>query len=319
MTSLEIARRILELEAEAIRELVPRLGPSFERAVELVAACRGRVVLTGMGKSGIICQKIAATLASTGTPALFLHPAEAIHGDLGMVTSGDLLIAVSNSGETDELLRLLDTLKRLDIPIVALTGNLKSALARHSAAVLDVGIREDAGPMGLVPTASTTAALAMGDALAIAVLEKRGFDHQEFARLHPGGGLGKKLLTVGQVMHTGEQVPRVRADTPMREVIYEMSRKGLGITGVEDSRGGLAGVISDGDLRRLMERDPSPLEHSAGQVMHASPVTIAPHELAARALGLMEQRKITALLVVDASGKFVGVVHLHDLWRTQMV
>lgn len=317
--SLDIARRILEMEAEAIRELAPRLGPSFERAVEIVSSCRGRVVLTGMGKSGIICQKIAATFASTGTPAFFLHPAEAIHGDLGMVVSGDVVIAVSNSGETEEVTRLLDTLKRLDVPIVALTGDPKSTLARHSAAVLDVGIREDGGPLGLVPTASTTAALAMGDALAIAVLEKRGFDIKDFARLHPGGRLGKRLLTVEQVMHTGEHLPRAQADTPMREVIYEMSRKGLGITGVVDGRGALVGVISDGDLRRLMERDPQPLARKAGEVMTPRPVTIGRQELATRALSLMEQRKITALMVVDEAGRFEGVVHLHDLWRTQMI
>ncbi len=317
--SLKIARRILELEADAIRALVPRLGPSFERAVEIVSACRGRVVLTGMGKSGIICQKIAATLASTGTPALFLHPAEAIHGDLGVLVPGDVVIAVSHSGETGEVARLLENLKRLDIPIVALTGGDQSTLARHSTAVLDVGIREDAGPLGMVPTASTTAALAMGDALAIAVLEKRGFDAADFARLHPGGRLGKKLLSVEQVMHAGEGVPRVRTDTSMREVIYEMSRKGLGITGVEDAAGALVGVISDGDLRRLMERDPQPLARTAAEVMHRNPATISRQELATRALALMEQRKITALLVVGDGGRFEGVVHLHDLWRTQMI
>jgi len=317
--SLDIARRILEMEAEAIRALMRRLDSSFERAVELLVSCRGRVVLTGMGKSGIICQKIAATLASTGTPALFLHPAEAIHGDLGMVAGGDVVVAVSNSGETEEVSRLLETLRRLDISIIALTGDPASTLARLSTVVLDVGIHTDAGPMGLVPTASTTAALAMGDALAIAALEKRGFTAQDFARLHPGGRLGRKLLTVEQIMHTGDQVPRVRADTPMREVICEMSRKGLGVTTVTDAGGALAGIISDGDLRRLLERDPRPLERSAGEVMHRGPATIDRQDLATRALNLMEQRKITSLVVVDANGNVDGIVHLHDLWRTEMI
>jgi arabinose-5-phosphate isomerase len=317
--SIDIARRVLETEADAIRSLIPRLGPPFERAVDLVAGCRGRAVLTGMGKSGIVCQKIAATFASTGTPAFFLHPAEAIHGDLGMVVAGDVVLAVSNSGETEELTRLLETLRRLDVPIVALTGDLKSTLARHSTVTLDLGTPQDAGPMDLVPTASTTAALAMGDALAIAVLERRGFDASDLARLHPGGRLGRKLLTVEQVMHAGEQVPRVRSGTPMRDVIYEMSRKGLGITGVVDEGGRLAGVISDGDLRRLMERDPRPLERTAAEVMTRHPATIARGELAARALSLMEQRKITALLVTAEDGVLEGVVHLHDLWRTQLI
>ncbi|MEE9218488.1 MAG: KpsF/GutQ family sugar-phosphate isomerase [Acidobacteriota bacterium] len=317
--SLDVARRILEMEAEAIRELLPRLDSSFERAVDLIRSCKGRVVLTGMGKSGIICQKIAATFTSTGTPALFLHPAEAIHGDLGMVVTGDLLVAVSYSGETEELLALLETLSRLDVPIVSLTGHPQSTLARHSAAILHVGIREDAGPMGLVPTVSTTAALAMGDALAIAVLEERGFKVDDFARLHPGGRLGKRLLTVEQVMHTGEQVPRVRTDTPMPEVIYEMSRKGLGITSVVDANDRMVGVISDGDLRRLLEREPRPLERTAGEIMHHNPATIARHELATHALSLLEQRKITSLLVLDEARRVDGIVHLHDLWRTQLI
>ncbi|MEE8537378.1 MAG: KpsF/GutQ family sugar-phosphate isomerase, partial [Acidobacteriota bacterium] len=257
--------------------------------------------------------------ASTGTPSHFLHPAEAIHGDLGMVVSGDVLVAVSHSGETPEVLKLLETLRRLDVPIIALTGNPESTLARHSAVMLHVGIREDAGPMGLVPTASTTAALAMGDALAIAALEKRGFQASDFARLHPGGRLGKRLLTVEQVMHTGEQVPRVQTGTALKDVIYEMSRKSLGITSVVDDQMRLAGIISDGDLRRLLERDAHPLERTAGEIMHRNPVTIDRKELASHALSLMEQRKITAVLVLDGDRRVEGVVHLHDLWRTQLI
>ena len=317
--SLDIARRILEMEAEAIRDLLPKLGASFEQAIDMITSCSGRVMLAGMGKSGIICQKIAATFASTGTPSHFLHPAEAIHGDLGMVVSGDVLVAVSHSGETPEVLGLLETLRRLDVPVIALTGNPDSTLARHSTVTLHVGVRKDAGPMGLVPTASTTAALAMGDALAIAALEKRGFQASDFARLHPGGRLGKRLLTVEQVMHTGEQVPRVQTGTVLKDVIYEMSRKGLGITSVVDGQMRLAGIVSDGDLRRLLERDARPLERTAGEIMHRNPVTIDRKELASHALSLMEQRKITSVLVLDGDRRVEGVVHLHDLWRTQLI
>ncbi len=312
--SLELARQVLTTEAEAILRLRDRLDEAFVRAVELLSQVSGRVVLTGMGKSGLICRKIAATMASTGTPALFLHPAEAIHGDLGMVASGDVVVALSNSGETDELLRLIEVLQRLGTPVIAITSNPASTLARQAAVHLDLGVDREACPLNLAPTASTTAALALGDALALAVSVRKGFRPEDFARLHPGGKLGKSLLTVSELMHSGEQIPRVGPDTPMKDVIYEMSRKGLGITTVQDEGGKLLGVITDGDLRRLMEREPDPLRLTAGEVMHPGGVTIGERVLASAALRLLEERRITSLIVVDASGAVSGVLHLHDLW-----
>jgi arabinose-5-phosphate isomerase len=312
--SLELARQVLTTEAEAILRLRDRLDESFVRAVELLGGVSGRVVLTGMGKSGLICRKIAATMASTGTPALFLHPAEAIHGDLGMVAPGDVVVALSNSGETDELLRLVEVLQRLGTPVIAITSNPASNLARQAAIHLDLGVDREACPLNLAPTASTTAALALGDALALAVSVRKGFRPEDFARLHPGGKLGKSLLTVGELMHSGEQIPRVGPDTPMKDVIYEMSRKGLGITTVQDEGGRLLGVITDGDLRRLMEREPDPLRLTAGQVMHPGGVTIAETALASAALRVLEERRITSLIVVDEAGTVSGVLHLHDLW-----
>ncbi len=312
--TLSVAREVLRTEAEAIQRLVDRLGEEFERAVELVLACRGRAVWSGMGKSGIICRKLAATMASTGTPALFLHPAEAIHGDLGMVTADDLVIAVSNSGETEELLRLVEVLKRLGIPLVAMTSSPESSLARAADVHLDLGVRREACPLGLAPTASTTAALALGDALAMAVSVRKGFREEDFARLHPGGKLGKRFLKVRELMHTGDRIPRVTPGTPMKDVIYEMSRKGLGVTTVQDEEGRLLGVITDGDLRRLMERDPEPLARTAGEVMHPGGVRIGPDELATAALKLLEERRITSLMVTDHDGHVEGVLHLHDLW-----
>jgi arabinose-5-phosphate isomerase len=317
--SLETARKVLEIEAKALSDLVARLDERFTRAVELLMDCQGRVVVAGMGKSGLVGQKISATLSSTGTPSFFLHPAEALHGDLGRLVRHDVLLALSYSGETEELLRLLDTVKRLDIPLIALTGNVSSTLAQASDVVIDAGIRQEACPLGLAPTASTTAMLAMGDALAMAVLEKRGFDEEDYAALHPGGGLGVRLRRVENVMHTGEEVPVVSPETRMPDVIYEMSRKGMGHAAVVADGGRLLGIISDGDLRRVLQREGDrALRLTAEDCMTRSPVTISRTELATKALSLMEGRKITSLLVIDVEGKLEGVVHIHDLWTTQM-
>ncbi len=312
--SLDLARQVLTTEAEAIITTRDRLDAAFIAAVELVVSCRGRVIWTGMGKSGIVCRKIAATMASTGTPALFLHPAEAIHGDLGMVSPGDVVVALSNSGETEEILRLVEYLKRLGTSLVAITSNAASSLARNADIHLDLGVDREACPLNLAPTASTTASMALGDALAVVVSVRKGFQPEDFARLHPGGKLGKRLLTAGELAHTGEQVPRVATDTAMKDVIYEMSRKGLGLTTVQDREGRLLGVITDGDLRRLMERDPDPLSHTATQVMHQGGVTVPPGVLATQALRLLEERRITSLIVVDGEARVLGIVHLHDLW-----
>lgn len=317
---------LVRIEAEALLALAQRLeGPmaaDFDRAVELVARCgdkRGRVVVTGMGKSGIVAQKIAATLSSTGTPALFLHPAEALHGDLGVLTEGDVIVALSASGETEEILKLLATLKRLGDALISFCCNPRSTLAEASDVALDCSVEREACGMGLAPTASTTAMLALGDALAIAVSVRKGFRADDFADLHPGGKLGKKLARVRQLMHSGDAVPRVERTTPMTEVIYEMSRKGLGIATVQEGAT-LVGLISDGDLRRLLEREGSrALAIPAGEAMNATPKTIAPEELAVRALSVMEEKKITSLVVVDAAGAVEGVLHLHDLWGTELI
>jgi arabinose-5-phosphate isomerase len=313
-----IGREVLEAEAEAIRALIPRLGSSFEQAVEAMASCRGRIVVSGMGKSGLIGAKIAATLASTGTPALFLHPAEAVHGDIGMVISGDLVLGISASGETEEMVRMLELLKRLNIPLIALTGNLESTLARHSQVPLNVGVTKEAGPLGLVPTCSTTAALAMGDALAVALLERKGFTAKDFATYHPGGRLGRELLTVRHLMHEGTSTPRVSPATPMVDVVKEMSAKKLGMTCVTSADSTLLGIITDGDLRRLLERGINLLSRRAEECMTASPVTIGGDEPAARALQTMEARKITSLVVVGSGNRVEGVIQIHDLWRTQL-
>jgi arabinose-5-phosphate isomerase len=312
------ALEVLQSEANAILGLIDRIDANFEKAVELLASCKGRVVLTGMGKSGIICRKIAATFSSTGQPALFLHPAEAIHGDLGMVVPGDVVISISNSGETAELLRLLEMLKRLGIPLIALTGRSQSTLARHSDVVLDVSVAQEACPLNLVPTASTTAALAMGDALAMCLMVQRGFKEEDFARLHPGGKLGMKLLKVSELMRTGEAIPIVRSKTPMKDVMYEMSRKGIGVTSVLDDKDRVVGIISDGDLRRYLEKDEQLLKRNAEDVMTRNPITIAADDLATKALNLMEQKRITSLLILDKDHKILGIIHLHDLWRTEM-
>lgn len=313
--TLSLARRVLEIEAEAIARLVERLDHNFERAVTLVNDCEGRIVVTGMGKSGIVCRKIAATLASTGTPSLYLSPAEAVHGDLGMIASGDVVIAVSNSGKTRELLALLEPIKRLSVPLIAFLGDPASELATAADVVLDVSVAEEACPMGLAPTASTTASLALGDALAMAVLEKKGFTEDDFKTLHPKGQLGFKLLRVEEVMHTGDEIPRVGRATSMRDVVSEISQKGLGITSVVDEAGQLIGVVSDGDLRRELQKDDELFAKNAEACMTSEPVIVSPTEAATAALALMEQKKITVVLVGDERGKLVGVLHLHDLWR----
>lgn len=317
--SLETARKVLQIEARTLEELVQRVDEQFARAVELLFSCRGRVIVTGMGKSGIIAQKISATFSSTGAPSYFLHPAEAIHGDLGRLVPDDVVVALSYSGETEEILRLLDSLKRLAIPLITLTGNPGSVLAQTSDVVIDVSIREEACPLGLAPTASTTAMVAMGDALAMALLEKRGFKEEDYAALHPGGGLGVKLRRVENVMHTGEQAPRVGPATSIPDVIYEMSKKGLGVTTVVENDDRLVGFISDGDLRRFFQREGDhALGMKAADCMTRQPSSIGRRELATKALNVMEEKKITSLPVVDAQGKLEGVVHIHDLWRTEM-
>jgi len=317
--SLDTARRVLRIEAEALGELLLRLNASFEQAVELLLACKGRVVVTGMGKSGLIGRKIAATFSSTGTPATFLHPAEAIHGDLGMLMRDDVVLAVSYGGETEEIIALLETIKRLGLRMVTLTGHPQSTIAAASDVALDVSVKEEACSLNLAPTASTTATMAMGDALAVTLLDLRGFSPGDFAALHPGGRLGKKLLRAENLMHAGEAMPRVAATTKMPDVIYEISKKGLGMTTVVDDQGRLAGILTDGDLRRMMQqRGAATLELAAGDCMTRNPQTIAPGELAGAALRMMEERKITSLVVVDAGRRPLGVVHLHDLWTLEL-
>ncbi|TFG86156.1 MAG: KpsF/GutQ family sugar-phosphate isomerase [Chromatiales bacterium] len=309
-------RRVLEIEAAAVASLAPRLDESFDRACQLCLDCRGRVIVTGMGKSGHIAGKVAATLASTGTPAFFVHPGEASHGDLGMITGVDILIAVSYSGETPELLTILPLLKRLGIPLITLTGKLRSTLAEVADVTLDIGVREEACPLNLAPTASTTAALAMGDALAVALLENRGFTREDFALAHPGGALGRRLLLrVDDLMHTGEGIPRVAPDTTLATGLLEMTRKGLGMTAVIDAQNRLAGIFTDGDLRRVLDRGIDVHRTPMQDVMTANCKTIAPGVLAAEAVHLLEQFKINALLVVDDSRQVIGALNIHDLLR----
>jgi arabinose-5-phosphate isomerase len=314
VADLTLARKVLETEAAAVLALVDRLDDRFARAVDLVHQCRGRVIVTGMGKSGIIGRKIAATLTSIGTPAFFMHPAEAVHGDLGVIQSDDLVIALSYSGETEELTRVLETIKRLGTTLVALTGGAASTLAAAADVVLDCRVSSEACPLNLVPTASTTAALALGDALAMAVLVEKGFKPEDFASLHPGGKLGRRLMRARQLMHGGDNLPAVSYETPMRDVIYTMSSKGLGMTCVLDGDGRLAGIITDGDLRRKMEVTPDVVSLRARDVMTAHPVTIHADTLAVEALALLERRKITSVVVIDDDRRVEGVVHLHDLW-----
>jgi arabinose-5-phosphate isomerase len=355
-----VGENVVRIEAEALRALADRIGGpmalAFQRAVDLMFSCAGRVVVTGMGKSGLIARKIAATLSSTGTPALYLHPVEALHGDLGMVVRGDVVLALSASGETEEILQLLATIKRLQVPLIAMTGDeiwggtldgavaearlgatskatsettskaagksarsTRSTLATAADVALDCSIAEEACSLGLAPTASTTTMLALGDALAVTLSEKRGFKEEDFANLHPGGKLGKKLARVDSLMHSGDSLPRVSPRTKMPDVIYEMSRKKLGVTAVVEGER-LVGVVSDGDLRRLLEkRGKDVMDLTAGEAMTRDPKTIRPEEFAATALALMEEKKITSLMVVDPDGKVLGIVHLHDLWSTELV
>jgi arabinose-5-phosphate isomerase len=314
---LALARRVLETEAAAILGLVGSLDHRFERVVELLLGCRGRVIVTGIGKSGIICRKVAATLASTGTPAFFLHPAEAVHGDLGVIHAEDVVIALSHSGETQEVLRVVEAIKRIGATLVAMTGTPASSLGQTADVVLDTHVSEEACPLNLAPTASTTAALALGDALAMTLLVRRGFREEDFAHLHPRGSLGKGLMRAHQLMHSGEAMPRVAPDAGMREVLGEMSAKRLGMTTVVHPDGRLAGIITDGDLRRQLAAPGAVLEKRARDVMTAGPVTIGPLTLAVEALKRLEERRISSLVVVDG-GLVAGVLHLHDLWRTEL-
>jgi len=315
-----LAERVLRLEADAILGLAPKLDERFDRAVALLHGCRGRVIVTGMGKSGLVGRKIAATLASTGTPAYFLHPAEGVHGDVGMVARGDVVLALSNSGETDEVLAILPPLKRLGVPIVLLTGNPASTLARQAEVVLDVSVAEEACPMNLAPTSSTTAALAMGDALAMVLLELRGLRPEDYAALHPRGTLGwRALFRVSDLMHTGDAVPVVGETTPLRDAIAEMTRKRLGMTTVVDAAGRLRGVVTDGDLRRLHLREASIVDLRAGDAASREPKTIRADELAAKALEVMESWMITSLVIVDGDGRPAGIIHMHDILRAKIV
>jgi arabinose-5-phosphate isomerase len=319
--SINLAKRVLLIEAEALREMAQRLGDEFLRAIKILKACSGKVVITGLGKSGLVGQKISATFASTGTPSFFLHPAEGLHGDIGMLSRGDVILALSNSGETEELIKMIPYFKRLELPLLAMTGNLESTLAKSAEVVLDVSVKEEACPYNLVPTASTTAMLAMGDALALALLEEKGFKPEDFALLHPAGALGKKLLLkVSDLMHTGDEIPIVKPTTPMKEVILTMSSKMLGHTSVLD-KGKLVGVISDGDLRRAMEKYPDIFKKKAKDIMTKNPKIISPDALAVDALSRMEKMKITSLLVCDdPEGKhLVGIIHLHDLLKAGVV
>ena len=316
--ALAEARRVLEVEAAAILGLIQHLDDTFTTVVELINASAGRVITMGLGKSGIICKKISATLASTGTPSFFLHPTEAIHGDLGMIVSGDVVLTISNSGETEEIIRLLPSIKRIGATIVAISGDPASTLAKNADHHLSAEISEEACPLGLAPTASTTATLALGDALAMALLQRKGFKEEDFAFLHPGGKLGKRFLRVRDLMHSGEQTPMVHEDTSMHDVIYEMSNKGFGITAVVDPDGRLAGVLTDGDLRRLLQRDEEVLRKTAADCMKKGPITIAADELASAALQIMEQRKITSLFIADGDGRVEGIIHIHDLWGLEL-
>ncbi len=318
LAGLDLARRVLRTEAAAILSLVDRIDADFERAVQLLFECRGRVIVTGMGKSGLICRKIAATFSSTGTSAWFLHPAEAIHGDLGAIRDDDVVVALSHSGETEEIIRLLEAIRRIGAKLIALTGDRASTLARAADVALDCSIATEACPMNLVPTASTTAALAMGDALAMTLCVRKGFREEDFASLHPGGKLGRRLMRVENVMHSGESAPLVRVSTPMADVFHEMSSKRLGMTCVVDGDNRLAGVITDGDLRRAMSRSPNVLAMTADDVMTRNAITIRRDVLAVEALKIMETHKITSVVVVDDRHGVQGVVQIHDLWRTQM-
>ena len=319
---IETAKRVLQIEADAVLALKERIDGAFTKAVQMILACKGKVVVTGMGKSGLICQKIAATMASTGTPTFFLHPAEGIHGDLGMLSAGDVVIAVSYSGETEEVSRILPVIKRMGLPLIAVSGNPKSTLGIAGDVHLDISVAEEACPLGLAPTASTTATLAMGDALAVALLDERGFKAEDFALFHPGGALGKKLLLrVEDLMHSGANIPLVSATTLLREALFEITSKKLGVTGVTDDQGALIGVFTDGDLRRVMGKGLESLQQPIQEVMSRSPKRILRKNLAAKALRLMEDHSITSLFVFEDEAQTipVGIVHLHDLLKSGVV
>ncbi len=316
--NLEIARKVLEAEARAIDALAERIGAPFESAVTAIRDAPGRVIVTGMGKSGLVARKIAATLASTGTPALYMHPAEAIHGDLGMLVEGDVVLALSHGGETVEILTLLETIRRLGSQIITLTGSAHSTLGREADIVLETGVTEEGSPFELAPMASTTAAMAIGDALAATLMQLRGFDEEDFARLHPGGRLGKKLARVKQMMHAGDARPMVAPDTALGDVLIEMSRKRLGCAVVVDEEERLVGIITDGDLRRLLERVPEPMKRKARDAMTSNPATTTGDILASEALRMMEDRKITMIPVIDAERRLEGVLQIHDLWGTHL-
>ncbi|MEK6726455.1 MAG: KpsF/GutQ family sugar-phosphate isomerase [Deltaproteobacteria bacterium] len=316
---IEQAKRVLKIEAEAISALTERINESFVKAVDLIFFCKGKIVVTGVGKSGLIGQKIASTLASTGTPSFFMHPAEGIHGDLGMLSKNDVVIAISNSGESNEISQIIPVVKRMGLPLISMTGNRISTLAKSGDVVLDISVKEEACPLGLAPTASTTATLAMGDALAVAVLDKRGFKKEDFALLHPGGSLGKRLLVrVSDLMHTGEAIPLVTENTVMKVALFEITSKRLGVTGVIDDEGFLEGAITDGDLRRAMEKGLDVLNKKASEIMTINPKKIGADALAAEALQKMEQHSITSLFVMDGE-KVAGIVHLHDLLKVGVV
>ncbi len=318
---IETAKRVLQIEADAVLALQSRIDATFSQAVQMILDCQGKVVVTGMGKSGLICQKIAATMASTGTPTFFLHPAEGIHGDLGMLSKGDTVIAVSYSGETEEVNRILPVIKRMGLPLIAISGNPQSTLGIAGDVHLDISVAEEACPLGLTPTASTTATLAMGDALAVALLDVRGFKAEDFALFHPGGALGKKLLLrVEDLMHIGDEIPLVTQETLLRDALFEITSKKLGITGVVDPQGVLVGVFSDGDLRRIMQLGLEGLQQPIQQVMATEPKRILRKNLAAKALQIMEAHSITSLFVfADDQEIPVGIVHLHDLLKSGVV
>jgi arabinose-5-phosphate isomerase len=317
--AIESATRVFQVESEAIVGLIERLDARFEKAVDILYGCKGRAVVTGLGKSGLIGRKVAATFSSMGTPSLFLHAADALHGDLGMLAAGDVLVAISASGETQELVDLIEPAKRLGIPLITLTARANSPLGMASDVVLDISVKEEACTLNLAPTSSTAAALAMGDALAVVLAERRDFQEHDFAALHPGGRLGKKLRRIETLMHKGDDLPRVLPTTKMPDVIYEMSRKGLGLTAVTKPDGRLLGIITDGDLRRVMQRrKQNVLDLAAIDCMTKKPVTLPRTELAAAALRLMEEKKITSVMVVDNAGRLEGVVHIHDLWTLQL-
>jgi arabinose-5-phosphate isomerase len=312
-------REVLRIEARAVESLIDRLDQNFARAVDLLYKTRSRIIVIGMGKSGLVGRKIAATLASCGTPAMFIHPAEAGHGDLGMILKQDVIIAVSYSGETREIVDLLGFIKRIGVKLICITGDPRSRIARYSDIILDSRVETEAEPSGLIPTASSTAALALGDALAIALMKKKGFGEKDFAFVHPKGAIGKKLLRVEHLMHKGAGIPRVRPETPMPDVIEEMTRKKLGMTCVVSEGGALAGVITDGDLRRMIRKyRESLLGKTAAECMTVDPITIGRSDLATEALNLMERKKITSIVILDKAGKIEGIIHLHDLWRTEM-